>query len=266
MTTMDVAIGALIEQPLEQEVGVLRKTTWPLAVILAVALHGAAFALILASSFAPRQAMMLADEVIPITLSTVAPVAAPAAEIHAQPTPQATPQTALQPPKPQHKPEPRTVTRSLQSAAADPAPPVALKPQPAPQATPPQTAATSPPAQGTEAAAAPAPAAVATTARSGEQGETANAVIPAQPRYRDNPPPAYPELARRRQIEGTVVLEALVNGGGRVDDLNVHASSGHTLLDDAALRAVRNWLFDPGKKGGMPMAMTVLVPVRFALR
>jgi protein TonB len=67
-------------------------------------------------------------------------------------------------------------------------------------------------------------------------------------------------------MEGTVVLEALVNGRGRVDDLNVHASSGYNLLDDAALRAVRNWLFDPGKKGGMPMSMTVLVPVRFALR
>lgn len=265
MTTMDVAIEALMEQPLEQEVGGgMRKTTWPLAMILALALHAAAaFTLILVSSFAPQQALMLADGVIPITLSTVVPVAAPAAEIHAQ----SPPQTALQPPKPQHKPEPRTVPRSLQPA--EPAQPVALKPQPTPQATPttpPQTAATAQPIQRTEAAAAPAPAAVATTARSGEQGESANAVIPAQPRYRDNPPPAYPELARRRQIEGTVVLEALVNGGGRVDDLNVHASSGHTLLDDAALRAVRNWLFDPGKKGGMPMAMTVLVPVRFALR
>lgn len=90
--------------------------------------------------------------------------------------------------------------------------------------------------------------------------------MPARPRYRDNPPPTYPERARRLRLEGTVVLAALVDGGGTVDDLAVHASSGHQLLDDAALRAVRGWLFEPGKRGGLPVTMQVLVPVRFALR
>lgn len=89
--------------------------------------------------------------------------------------------------------------------------------------------------------------------------------IPARPRYRENPPPAYPEQARRRRIEGTVVLEALVSGGGSVHHLAVQASSGYPLLDEAALRAVRGWRFEPGRRGSVPVTMKVLVPVRFAL-
>ena len=91
-------------------------------------------------------------------------------------------------------------------------------------------------------------------------------LVQAQPRFRENRPPTYPEQARRRQLEGTVVLEALVSGGGKVDDLAVHASSGHQLLDEAALQAVREWFFEPGRRGGTPVTMKILVPVRFALR
>ena len=90
--------------------------------------------------------------------------------------------------------------------------------------------------------------------------------VPAQPRYRENRSPHYPEQARRRWLEGTVVLEALVGGEGKVGDLAVHASSGHQLLDEAALQAVRLWLFEPGRRAGLPVTMKVLVPVRFALR
>jgi protein TonB len=103
-------------------------------------------------------------------------------------------------------------------------------------------------------------------AASGAEGGAAKAVIPARPRYRTNPPPVYPEMARRRQMEGTVVLKALVNTQGRVDALNVQSSSGHSVLDRAALRAVRNWIFIPGKQNNNPITMAVLVPVRFALR
>lgn len=90
--------------------------------------------------------------------------------------------------------------------------------------------------------------------------------VAARPLARNNPPPVYPEQARRRELEGTVVLQASVNTEGRVDAVAVHASCGHSLLDEAALRAVRNWLFEPGRRGGTPMAMKILVPVRFTLR
>lgn len=88
----------------------------------------------------------------------------------------------------------------------------------------------------------------------------------AVPVYRRNPPPRYPARARRRAWEGAVVLEVLVNRKGRVDDLRVHATSGHKILDKAALRAVRDWLFEPGRRGAEKVVMWVRVPIRFELR
>lgn len=88
----------------------------------------------------------------------------------------------------------------------------------------------------------------------------------AVPLYRENPPPAYPRVARRRGAEGTVLLEVLVTEEGRVDALRVAESSGHDLLDKAALRAVEAWRFRPGRRGDRAVAMRVLVPVRFRLQ
>jgi protein TonB len=88
----------------------------------------------------------------------------------------------------------------------------------------------------------------------------------ARPLYRKNPPPEYPALARRRHLQGTVVLEVSVSADGTVDELRVGESSGHKVLDRAALRAVGDWLFEPGRRGGERIAMRVMVPVRFDLR
>lgn len=88
----------------------------------------------------------------------------------------------------------------------------------------------------------------------------------AHPLYRENPEPEYPALARRRQQEGTVVLEALVTREGTVGGLAVHQSSGYPLLDEAALKGVKGWRFEPGRRGAVAVVMKVLVPVRFGLR
>jgi protein TonB len=90
-------------------------------------------------------------------------------------------------------------------------------------------------------------------------------LIEAVPIYRENRPPPYPSLARRRGYEGTVLLEVLVTEEGRVGELSVARSSGYKMLDRAALRAVRDWRFEPGTRGGRPMAMAVRIPVRFRL-
>jgi protein TonB len=63
-----------------------------------------------------------------------------------------------------------------------------------------------------------------------------------------------------------VVLEVLVNRKGRVDDLRVLETSGHEVLDEAALKAVGDWLFEPGRRGAEKVAMWVKVPLRFELR
>jgi protein TonB len=86
------------------------------------------------------------------------------------------------------------------------------------------------------------------------------------PIYQSNQPPEYPGLARRRGWEGTVLLEVDVSEGGLVKSVQVHTTSSHDLLDNAALDAVKNWGFQPGTKGGKPVAMRVLVPVHFVLK
>jgi len=88
----------------------------------------------------------------------------------------------------------------------------------------------------------------------------------ARPLYKQNTAPPYPRKARRLGYEGIVMLKVLINEGGRVDNLTVLKSSGYTVLDRAALSAVRNWLFEPGTEGGIKKKMWVKIPVRFDLK
>lgn len=81
-----------------------------------------------------------------------------------------------------------------------------------------------------------------------------------------NPAPDYPYEARLARIEGQVLLRAEINEHGLVDALTLHKSSGHTLLDDSALRAVREWKFYPARSDGFAVATAVIVPVRFSIR
>lgn len=69
---------------------------------------------------------------------------------------------------------------------------------------------------------------------------------PAEPTLLEADPPAYPTLARRRGWEGSVLLDLHVAADGTVSEATVATSSGHVMLDDAALRAVRTWRFVPG--------------------
>ncbi|WP_319524941.1 energy transducer TonB [uncultured Desulfosarcina sp.] len=96
--------------------------------------------------------------------------------------------------------------------------------------------------------------------------DTATVVVLAKPRYSQNPPPDYPSIARRRRYQGTVILEVFVLENGQVGDLRVAESSNYTLLDRAAMKAVRRWQFDPARKGNREIAMWVKVPIRFDLK
>ena len=81
-----------------------------------------------------------------------------------------------------------------------------------------------------------------------------------------NPSPVYPELARRRGQEGTVRLLVQVGADGLVHNLGILHSSGYTLLDEAAVRAVQRWRFKPAFGRGGIVAGEVIVPVEFRLR
>jgi protein TonB len=88
----------------------------------------------------------------------------------------------------------------------------------------------------------------------------------AYPRYHMNTPPVYPGRARKRGQEGTVFLQVLVDKEGRVDELKIETSSGFSLLDRAALTAVKKWSFEPGRQGKKIIPMWVRVPVTFKLK
>lgn len=83
--------------------------------------------------------------------------------------------------------------------------------------------------------------------------------------YLNNPPPAYPLAARRRGIQGTAVIrtQVLENGGCR--HAGVKKSSGHPLLDQAALDAVKQWRFVPARRGSQTQVAWVEVPITFKL-
>lgn len=80
-----------------------------------------------------------------------------------------------------------------------------------------------------------------------------------------NPPPGYPIEARRMGWQGTAVLSVDVSAHGSVRDAGVTESSGHSVLDEEALRTVRQWRFDPARIGDTPAACHVTIPIRFVL-
>lgn len=81
-----------------------------------------------------------------------------------------------------------------------------------------------------------------------------------------NPRPIYPELARKRGQEGLVRLLAQVDSNGTLIELAVAQSSGYSLLDEAALKAVRRWRFRPGLNNGQAVNGSVIIPVEFRLQ
>lgn len=76
--------------------------------------------------------------------------------------------------------------------------------------------------------------------------------------------PEYPALARQAKVDGTVILEAILDRSGRVDGLRVVKSI--PLLDQAALEAVRQWRYTPTVLNGQPVAVLMTITIRFTLQ
>jgi periplasmic protein TonB len=69
-----------------------------------------------------------------------------------------------------------------------------------------------------------------------------------------------------RGYQGVAVLSVEVLADGRVGQVGIRHSTGHEILDRTALETVRTWRFEPGRREGRPVAMSVAVPVRFVLK
>jgi periplasmic protein TonB len=77
------------------------------------------------------------------------------------------------------------------------------------------------------------------------------------------PPPRYPSAASVKRIEGTVFVEFFIDANGRVTRARVTRSIPQ--LDEAALAAVRGWLFTPAVKNGRPVGTLATAPVTFMI-
>lgn len=75
--------------------------------------------------------------------------------------------------------------------------------------------------------------------------------------------PTYPPLARQARIQGTVRLHAIIAKDGTVQQLEV--LSGHPLLVQSALDAVRQWRYQPTLLNGEPVEVDTTVDVIFSL-
>lgn len=84
--------------------------------------------------------------------------------------------------------------------------------------------------------------------------------------YLSNPRPAYPLAARRLGLEGRVMLRAEIMENGGCGRISVAHSSGHEVLDQAALQAVKQWRFVPARRGGEAVSAWAEIPVSFRLR
>jgi len=77
------------------------------------------------------------------------------------------------------------------------------------------------------------------------------------------PTPVYPPLARQTRISGTVRLHAIIGKDGTIQSLEV--ISGHPLLQQAALDAVRQWRYQPTLLNGDPVDVDTTIDVIFSL-
>ncbi|MBZ5727645.1 MAG: TonB family protein [Acidobacteriia bacterium] len=76
-------------------------------------------------------------------------------------------------------------------------------------------------------------------------------------------PPVYPELAKQARIQGTVSLSAVIGKDGRVAELKV--LKGHPLMIQAAMDAVRQWVYRPTLLNGAPVEVATTIEVTFTL-
>lgn len=80
-----------------------------------------------------------------------------------------------------------------------------------------------------------------------------------------NPMPSYPPVARRRGIEGKVVLDVLVSAEGQALSVEIARSSGSSLLDEAARETIARWRFRPAMREKEAVEARATVPVQFTL-
>jgi len=110
---------------------------------------------------------------------------------------------------------------------------------------------------GTPVAALPPPPKATAPVRIKQGGNVTAASIISQTK------PVYPALARQARIQGNVVLHAIIDKDGDVAQLEV--VSGHPLLVQSALDAVKQWRYKPTLLNGDPVEVDTTITVTFTM-
>jgi len=95
--------------------------------------------------------------------------------------------------------------------------------------------------------------------------KSTGAITKAKPLMRSNPAPPYPKLARKRGWQGTVRLNVRVEKDGTPGQVGIKESSGHRVLDNVALKTVKQWQFSPAQSGSLRYSSKIVIPIQFSL-
>jgi protein TonB len=76
--------------------------------------------------------------------------------------------------------------------------------------------------------------------------------------------PVYPQIARQTRVQGVIVMEAIISKEGSVENLRV--VSGHPLLFQAAIDAVKQWKYRAATLNGEPVDVITTITVTFTLQ
>jgi periplasmic protein TonB len=78
-------------------------------------------------------------------------------------------------------------------------------------------------------------------------------------------PPIYPPRCLRMGTEGVVKVRVLVGEDGSPQEITLAKSSGDSALDEAAMTAIKDWVFVPAVRNGLPARAWTVVPIEFKL-
>ena len=218
----------------------LTKPANAIGLVLAVMLHAVVFAAIYWQSkqVIPPQVASLSVRMLPAPTAVTQPMPIPKPPV---PNPVV--------PEPKKAEVKRVVTQAPAPVKAEPKP---VEPKPAEPVS--------------EQVLEASPSASSASSDSSSSAPSSAVVAPRfDAAYLNNPAPAYPMQSRRLNEAGKVLLRVQVSEAGNALQVQLHQSSGHSRLDQAALDAVKRWRFIPARRGDVAISEWVIVPITFNL-
>lgn len=210
------------------------------------------------------QAGLSRSSLSPVLPVTLIGVVTPAPEVVPPPTRVPVPPVATRVPSPRAEPVPTPPPLTHVNRPSTPS-----LPTPTPESVLPPSASTASvlsSTTGTSPAVTAETSAGSAGARAPHIASSPALLMPSsQAAYLNNPPPAYPAISRRLGEQGRVLVRVLIGVDGVPQKSEVQSSSGYDRLDRVALQTVMGWRFVPGRRGDVPEAMWVNVPIQFQL-